>query len=95
MSRGEIHIASCKVFSSILEIQDFLDSVANTWDKFSVCPEVIKIAPGVGLVKESEEFHKEYIWSHSYNSRKNKKLEELKQYGEFKPQVLNTFVAKE
>lgn len=70
-TRGNIHIGSCKVFKTIPEVQDFLSTITNKWDHFALCPEVYSI--GVGkIIKESDEFHREYIYPHTLTSRSKK-----------------------
>jgi hypothetical protein len=70
-SMGKLHINSALVFTTIEEIQYYLGTITNQWDRLALCPEVFIIA-GNKILPISPEDHRTLIYPHTYTSRNRK-----------------------
>ena len=66
---GSVHIQSCKVFESIKDMVEYLESITSKWDNFSVCPIAYELSTASGIKLFSDEWHRQYVYPYTYNSR--------------------------
>lgn len=70
---GSVHIQSCKCFETIADMVEFLCSVTVKWDRFSICPEAYELSTRTGIKRFTDEWHKEYVYPYTLNSRTREK----------------------
>jgi hypothetical protein len=66
---GSVHIQSCKVFETVADMITFLNSITARWHNFSLCPVAYELSVYSGVSKFSDEWHKEWVYPHTYNTR--------------------------
>jgi hypothetical protein len=71
-SLGNIHIRTSKLFNELTEVQEFLSSIDNGWDKFSIAPSVFIMESGKAPKELSTKEYKELIYPYTYTSRHRK-----------------------